>query len=148
MALVRLAKLDDYESVEVLGRTMFKITWCPNLCPGSPTEDPAEGLDLFNEYQCSVAAGLENRSDPAEKLAVIVDWCLTTACDDRVLLAKALVKANRDGVRVGLDINNQDYAEPALGYRYELAFLNDEILKLAAAQVMQLQNLLQVAQND
>jgi len=148
MALVRLAKLDDYESVEVLGRTMFKITWCPNLCPGSPTDNPAIGLNLFNEYQCSVAAGLESRSDPADKLAVIVDWCLTTACDDRVPLARVLVKAKREGVRVGLDINDQDYTEPALGYRYELAFLNDEIQQLAAAQVMQLQNLLQVAQND
>lgn len=148
MALVRLAKLDDYESVEVLGRTMFKITWCPNLCPGSPTDDPAKGLDLFNEYQCSVAAGLDDRSEPAEKLAAIVDWCLTTDCDDPVPLAKALVRANRDGVRVGLDFNNQDYAEPALGYRYELAFLNDEIQQLSAAQVMQLQNLVQVAQND
>lgn len=146
MALVRLANLNDYESVEVLGRTMFKITWCPTLCPGSPTDNPAEGLDLFNEYQCSVAAGLEHRAEPAEKLAVIVEWCLTTHCENRVTLAKELVKANRDGVRIGLEFNNDEYIEPAIGYRYELAFLNEQIQLLPAAQVMQLQNLVQVAQ--
>ena len=149
MALVRLANLNDYESVDVLGRTMFKITWCPTLCPGSPTEDPREGLELFNEWQCAVAAGLDNLPGPAEKLAVIVHWCLTTGSPDRVNLAKELVKANRNkDYEVRLEFNNNDYAEPGLGYRYELAFLKTQIRLLAAAQVMQLQNLIQVVEYD
>ena len=145
MALVRLANLNDYESVDVLGRTMFKITWCPTLCPGSPTEDPRIGLELFNEWQCAVAAGLDNLPEPADKLTAIVSWCLATDSPDRVRLAKELVKANRDaGYVVGLEFNNADYVEPGLGYRYELAFLKEQIRLLAAAQVMQLQNLIQV----
>jgi len=63
-----------------------------------------------------------------------------------VTLAKELVRANRDGVRIGLDFNTNEYIEPAVGYRYELAFLNEQIQLLPAAQVMQLQNLVQVAQ--
>lgn len=149
MALVRLANLNDYESVEVLGRTMFKITWCSSLCPGSPTEDPRKGLELFNEWQCAVAAGLDGLPGPAEKLAAIVDWCLKTDSIDRVGLAKELIKANREkGYKVGLEFNNTDYAEPGLGYRYELAFLKEQIQLLSALQVMQLQNLIQVVRYD
>lgn len=148
MALVRLANLKDYESVEVLGRTMFKITWCPTLCPGNPTDDPVKGLDLYNEYQCSVAAGLEHKTQPAEKLALIVEWCLAAPGQACIGLAKELLAANRNGVRLGLNFPHDQYAEPALAYRYELAFLNDEIQLLPAAQVMQLQNLVQVAKYD
>ena len=149
MALVRLAKIEDFESFDLLGRTMYRVTWCDKLCPGNPTDDPKVGMPLFNEWQCAVAAGLDNLPGPAEKLAVIVNWCLTTGSPDRVNLAKELVKANRDkGYEVGLEFNNNDYAEPGLGYRYELAFLKTQIRLLAAAQVMQLQNLIQVVDYD
>lgn len=149
MALVRLAKLDDYESVDVLGRTMFKITWCPVLCPGSPTDDRVKGLHAFNEYQCSVAAGLAHTAEPAEKLDSIVQWVCTATTEDRHLIANEIVQANRnEGYLVGLEFNTELFGDPGLAYRYELAFLNTPIKALPASLMMRLQNLMQVAKND
>ncbi|AZG89386.1 hypothetical protein N032_27945 (plasmid) [Pseudomonas syringae pv. pisi str. PP1] len=149
MALVRLANLEDYEFVEVLGRPMFKIAWCHMLCPGNPADDRVEGLTAFNEYQCSVAAGLDPKAEPADKLESIVNWVISTETKASRLIANEIVQANRiEGYLVGLEFNTDQLDEPGLGYRYELAFLNAPIKALPASLIMQLQNLMQVAKND
>ncbi|RMN12109.1 hypothetical protein [Pseudomonas syringae group genomosp. 3] len=149
MAVVRLANLDDYEFIEILGKPMFKIVWCHMLCPGNPTDDCVEGLTAFNEYQCSVAAGLDPKAEPAEKLESIVNWVVSAETNASRLIANEIVQANRnEGYFVGLEFNTEHFGEPELGYRYELAFLNTPIKALPASLIIQLQNIMQVTNND
>lgn len=146
MPLVRLANLKDYEAFDLLGRTMYRVTWCENMCPGNPTDDPKAGLDLFNEWQCSVAAGHEIIENPFAKLELIVSWCLATLSATSIKIAKEIVSRYKEhGYQITLDFDASDYEEPGLAYRYELAFLNEQAMKLPALRIMQLQALTQVA---
>ncbi|WAH62178.1 hypothetical protein LZ023_40590 (plasmid) [Pseudomonas silvicola] len=142
MPLVRLAKLEDYQSFEMLGCTKYRITWCDKLCPGNPADDPQSGLQEFNDWQCSIAAGHEQLSRN-ERLAVIVQWCLTAPGGMGVRLAQLIITTHKPPrPRIGMEFDATQYLEPELAFRYELAFLNDEIWKLPAQEVLELQNLI------
>ncbi|MDG6381873.1 hypothetical protein QCD83_23885 [Pseudomonas savastanoi pv. phaseolicola] len=146
MALVRLAKLEDYELFEHFGRTMYRITWCDKLCPGNPTDSPADGVLLFNEWQCAVASGNDDTSDPLTKLQRMITWCMDTNTNASRRLASDIVeKYKRPESHISLEFNTGEYCETSLAYRYELAFLHNQVSKLPALRVLQLQTSMQVA---
>jgi len=145
MPLVRLAAIEDYEAFEMLGCTMYRIAWCDKLCPGNPTETPEEGVALFNEWQCAVAAGHAECESPVERLGKIVSWCLSEATMTAARLASEIVNCSkRADYVISLDFDTNDFEGKGLAYRYELAFLNAQAGTLPAAQLMELQNLIQV----
>lgn len=142
MPLVRLALPDDFEPFDFMGRTMYRVRWCDRLCPGNPTDDPASGAKLFNEWQCAIAAGHDPQLEPGQRLALIIRWCLDNATKDAIKLASAIIatyKGSASGIT--LEFEKDNFGEPALAYRYELAFLNKQVMELPAETVMQLQNL-------
>ncbi|NWL45440.1 hypothetical protein DM819_06025 [Pseudomonas hunanensis] len=145
MQLVRLAAIEDYEAFDMLGCTMYRIAWCDKLCPGNPTELPEEGIALFNEWQCAVAAGHADIESPAERLGEIVSWCLSEATVTAVRLASEIVKRSRNvDYVISLEFATSEFEGQGLAYRYELAFLNAQAGMLPAAKLMELQNLIQV----
>jgi len=145
MPLVRLAAIEDYEAFDMLGCTMYRIAWCNKLCPGNPTESPEEGIALFNEWQCAVAAGHADIDDPAERLGKIVTWCLAEATITAVRLASEIVmRCKSADYVIPLAFDTNEYQGQGLAYRYELAFLNAQARTLPAARLMELQNLIQV----
>lgn len=142
MPLVRLATVADYEPFDFMGRTMYRVSWCDRLCPGNPSEDPAAGAALFNEWQCAIAAGHDPQLDPGKRLELIVEWCLNTSSIDAFKLAKEIVTKFKKGTElITLEFSQENYSEPALAYRYELAFLNKQVMELSAETVLKLQNL-------
>ncbi len=142
MPLVRLATASDYESFDFMGRTMYRVSWCDRLCPGNPSEDPATGVELFNEWQCAIAAGHDPQSDPGQRLDQIVEWCLNADDKDAFKLAAIIAnKFKRSAEHITLEFSTDDYIEPALAYRYELAFLNKQVMELSAEVILKLQNL-------
>ncbi|MDP2104770.1 MAG: hypothetical protein Q8J76_02155 [Desulfobulbaceae bacterium] len=142
MPVVRLAKLEDYEAFDLLGRAMYRIRWHEQMCPGNPTDDPSEGLPLFNEWQCTVAAGKQDQLDPGARLDLITAWCISNNTAEAALLAvEILNKYKGNDSNISLEFNASDFSEPALGFRYELAFLNSYVSKLPASVIMQLQNI-------
>lgn len=142
MPLVRLALPDDFEPFDFMGRTMYRVRWCDRLCPGNPAEDPATGAELFNEWQCAIAAGHDPQLEPGQRLALIIRWCLDSATKDAIKLASEIIGKYKGSASViTLDFPKDNFGEPALAYRYELAFLNKQVMELPAETVMQLQNL-------
>lgn len=149
MALVRLARVEDYEAFDLLGRTMYRVTWCDKLCPGNPTEDPISGIELFNEWQCALAAGHEQIVNPATRLSLIVSWCLATRSRTSAKVASEIIgKYKCQDYLISLAFDASEFEEPGLAYRYELAFLNDQVVKLPALQILQLQTLKQEAKHE
>lgn len=145
MPLVRLASFDDYEVFDLLGRTMYRVAWCEKMCPGNPTDDPQTGIMLFNEWQCAVAAGHETIENPIAKLDLIVSWCFSNHSATSLKIASEIVSRYKQrSYTISLDFNPSDFEEPGLAYRYELAFLNEQAMKLPAERIMQLQALMQV----
>lgn len=145
MPLVRLAKVEDYESFDLLGRTMYRVTWCELMCPGNPTDDPISGLAQFNDWQCARAAGHETVTDPSTRLNLIVEWCLAERSEtSKTLTAEILKKYKQPEYLITLDFEADAFQEPGLAYRYELAFLNAQVQKLPASTALQLQTSLQV----
>lgn len=145
MPLVRLAKVEDYMPFDLLGRTMYRITWCEKMCPGNPTDNPTDGLPLFNEWQCVVAGGHEAIEDPASRLDQIVQWCLTEQSVTSKKLAEEIVKKYKQPeYLITLEFEADAFQEPGLAYRYELAFLNAQVQKLPASTALRLQTSLQV----
>lgn len=140
MPLVRLATLEDYEAFELMGQTMYRVRWHPSMCPGNPTEHPAEGLSLFNEWQQIVATGESEISDPGSRLDLIANWCLSNRTEESAHISSLIIKKYKHpDFIIGLEFSLRDYSEPALGFRYELAFLNEYIQRLSASTIMQLQ---------
>lgn len=145
MPLVRLAKVEDYVPFDLLGRTMYRVTWCDKMCPGNPTDDPSNGLRLFNDWQCAAAAGHEAINDPALRLDLIVEWCLAERSEtSKKLTAEILKKYKQTEYLITLEFEADAFQEPGLAYRYELAFLNAQVQKLPASTVLRLQTSLQV----
>ncbi|MNR07181.1 hypothetical protein D3C85_1232930 [compost metagenome] len=100
-------------------------------------------MPLFNEWQCSVAAGHEAVTDPVSKLDLIVSWCLAANNKTSAKVASEIVnKYKQADYSISLTFDVSEYQEPGLAYRYELAFLNAQVDKLPALRVMQLQSLI------
>lgn len=142
MALVRLASIDDYEQIDVQGRTMYQVRWSNQLCPGNPAADPESGLEEFNQWQCAIAAGHEELSPPRQ-LNAIIEWCVNADNQVGNRLIGLIVQAHRSSNnKITLEFDPSDYKEPELAYRYELAFLNREIASLSSGKILELRNII------
>lgn len=132
----RLAKPSDYVLQEVLGQSTYVLPWESRLCPGNPTDDPDFGAQLYNEFACSAAQGVSQRS-PAEQTADIVDWVIATPGEAARRLAADLA-ATYQGKH---DFRMEDlelWDEETKSHRAHLIFHNNEILKISAKTIMAL----------
>ncbi|WP_216354856.1 hypothetical protein, partial [Gilliamella apicola] len=132
----RLAKPSDYVLQEVLGQSTYVLPWEPRLCPGNPADDPELGSQLYNEFACSAALGVTQRST-AEQTSDIVDWVIATPGEAARSLAADLAAAYQGKHEFRID-DLQQWDEETKRHRAHLIFHNDDIQCMSAAMVMAL----------
>lgn len=132
----RLAKASDYVQQEVLGQLSYVLPWEQRLCPGNPTDDPALGAQLYNEFACAAAQGVTQRSS-TEQIADIVDWAIATPGEAARCLAADLAATYQGKHKFQMD-DLELWEEETKRYRAHLIFHNEDIQGLSAQMVMAL----------
>ena len=132
----RLAKPSDYVRQEVLGQLSYVLPWEQRLCPGNPTDDPALGAQLYNEFACAAAQGVTQRSS-TEQIADIIDWVIATPSEAARCLAADLA-ATYQGKHQFQMSDLERWDEETKPYRAHLIFHNEEIRGLSAPVIMSL----------
>jgi hypothetical protein len=134
----RLAKPSDYVPIDILGRPSYVLPWESRLCPGNPTDDPAEGALLYNEFACASAQGVTQQS-PAEQVALIIDWTLGTPGEAARSLATDLAAAYQGKYQFRMD-DLQLWDDETKAHRGHLVFHNNDIRELSAQAIMSLRS--------
>ena len=132
----RLAKPSDYVRQEVLGQSSYVLPWEQRLCPGNPTDDPALGAQLYNEFACAAAQGVTQRS-PAEQMADIVDWAIATPSEAARCLAADLAATYQGKHQFRMD-DLELWDEETKAHRAHLIFHNEDIQGFSAPVIMSL----------
>lgn len=132
----RLAKPSDYVRQEVLGQLSYVLPWEQRLCPGNPTDDPALGAQLYNEFACAAAQGVTQRSS-TEQIADIIDWVIATPSEAARCLAADLA-ATYQGKHQFQMSDLELWDEETKPHRAHLIFHNEEIRGLSAPVIMSL----------
>ena len=132
----RLAKPSDYVPQEVLGQSSYVLPWEQRLCPGNPTDNPALGAQLYNDFVCAAAQSVTQRS-PSEQIADIVDWAITTSGEAARSLAVDLAATYQGKHQFRMeDLDLWD--EETKLHRVHLIFHNEDIQGLSAQMIMAL----------
>ena len=132
----RLAKPSDYVRQDVLGQSIYVLPWEPRLCPGNPTDDPALGAHLYNEFACAAAQGVTQQS-PAEQIADIVDWAIATPGEAARSLAADLAATYQGKHQFRME-DLEFWDEETKPHRAHLIFHNEHIQDLSAPVIMAL----------
>lgn len=132
----RLAKPSDYVRQDVLGQSIYVLPWEPRLCPGNPTDDPALGAQLYNEFACAAAQGVMQRSS-IEQMADIVDWAIATPGEAARCLAADLAATYQGKHQFRME-DLELWDEETKPHRAHLIFHNEDIRDLSASRVMAL----------
>ena len=132
----RLAKPSDYVPQEVLGQSSYVLPREQRLCPGNPTDDPALGAKLYNEFACAAAQGVMQLS-PAEQIADIVDWAITTSGEAARSLAADLAATYQGKHQFRME-DLELWDEETKPHRAHLIFHNEDIQELSAPVIMSL----------
>ena len=132
----RLAKPSDYVRQEVLGQSTYVLPWEQRLCPGNPTDDPALGAQLYNEFACAAAQGVTPRS-PAEQIADIVEWAIATPGEAARSLAADLAATYQGKHQFRME-DLELWDEETKSYRAHLIFHNEDIQVFSAQAIMAL----------
>ncbi|MBW0238664.1 MULTISPECIES: hypothetical protein [Pseudomonas] len=132
----RLAKPSDYVRQDILGQSTYVLPWEQRLCPGNPTDDPALGAKLYNEFACAAAQGVMPRSS-AEQMADIVDWVIATPGEAARCLAADLAATYQGKHQFRME-DLELWDEETKPHRAHLIFHNEDIRDLSASRVMAL----------
>ncbi|RQH75777.1 hypothetical protein [Pseudomonas aeruginosa] len=135
MPIARIATLSDYVPYQHDGRTLYRIRWEDALCPGSPTDNPADGLPAYNAHQIAVAAGKPTLFDVFDDA---IEWCLAGESVDAQQLASDIVKHHSRGTDIPLGIDQTQGTTVSRNFRFAVAFLKDQIRSLPPSKILAL----------